>query len=47
MVQHFPAVYICFQGKYIIVGRYRLSGVACINNFSQGTKGSVYMVIVF
>lgn len=32
----FSLRYICFQGKYIIVGRYRLSGVACINNFSQG-----------
>ncbi len=32
----FSLRYICFQGKYIIVGRYRLTGVASINNFSQG-----------
>lgn len=32
----FSIRYICFQGQYIIAGKYKLSGVASINNFSQG-----------
>ena len=32
----FSIRYICFQGQYIIAGKYKLSGVASINEFSQG-----------
>lgn len=32
----FSIRYICFQGKYVIAGKYKLSGVAQVSSFFQG-----------